>query len=64
MNIDDLTVEQVKEMSAEEVIMWFTEVQKANQVEQARKALLNLLEVRDASENSRTIKFVNSKVVD
>ena len=62
VTVDDLTVEQVKEMSPEEVSFWFGMVQQEEQIKKMRQALINRIEVLEGQRDARTIR-VDSKVV-
>ena len=62
VTVDDLTVEQVKEMSPEEVSFWFGMVQQEEQIKKMRQALINRIEVLEGQRDARTIR-IDSKVV-
>ena len=62
VTVDDLTVEQVKEMSPEEVSFWFGMVQQEEQIKKMRQALINRIEVLESQRDARTIR-IDSKVV-
>ena len=59
----ELTKEMVQEMSGEEVVMWATELQQQEQIDNMRKALLKYVEMRDAERECNTIK-IPSRVVE
>lgn len=60
--IDELEVDDVKEMSDEEVAVLFSVIQQQEQYKKMRQAVLSYLDVRDANENPRTIR-IDSKVI-
>jgi len=62
MDMNDLTKEQVEEMSDEELIYWHGVFNQQNQVVQIRKAMLNFVDVRDAQNGPRI--HVASEVID
>lgn len=63
MNIEDLTKEQIEEMSDDELLVWHQVLEHKNQVAQIRRAMLNFVDVRDAKRKSHRI-HVESEVVD
>lgn len=62
MNLEDLTIEDIKEMEDENVLVCFDVLVKQEEVKAKRQALLKYIDIRDASENPRTIK-IESKVI-
>jgi len=62
MNADELTKEQVEEMSDEEVVFWFKHFAEQEQAAQMRKHMLDQVEIRDSS-GPRTIQ-IDSTVID
>ena len=65
MNPDDLTKEQIKEMSDEEVLMWHRVMEQRNQITQIRSAMLKFVDIRDAQEGPRILPLhVESEVID
>ena len=62
VTIDDLTVEQIKEMSDEEVAFWFGVAQQEEQIKKMRQGLINRVEVLESQRDARTIK-IDSKVI-
>jgi hypothetical protein len=63
MNIEDLTKEQVENMSDEEVALWFGVLQRQNQSKQMRKQLLNVLDIQEAQKDEFPRIHVDSEVV-
>lgn len=63
MLIEDLTMQLIKEMSDEEVAMWFSAVQQQEQVRKMRQALLQFVDLRDNERATNTIK-IPSRVVE
>lgn len=59
---NELTVEDFKEMTPEEVTFWYGVGQQQSQAEQMRKALINNADVKEAERQSNTIK-IDSKVI-
>lgn len=62
MKAGELTKEQIEEMSDEEINLWYNTMQRQAQVNQMRKELLDIVEIREASE-PRVIK-IDSKVIE
>lgn len=62
MRPEDLTKEQVEEMSDDEVNFWCQQFAKQEQTANLRKHMLNQIEIRDTSE-PRVIQ-IDSKVVE
>lgn len=62
MRPEDLTKEQIDEMSDAEVKFWCQQFAEQEQVAKLRQHMLNQVEIREAS-GSRVIK-IDSKVVD
>lgn len=57
MRIEDITKEQVKEMSDEEVRLWFAVAQEQEQTNKMRQGLLKLLDLREVDQQVNTIKI-------
>ena len=62
MNADELTKRQIEEMSDEEINLWYNTMQRQAQVNQMRKELLDIVEIREA--NSPRVIKIDSTVVD
>ena len=63
MNANELTKEQIEEMSDEEINLWYNTMQRQAQVNQMRKELLDIVDVREAQNGPRVIK-IDSKVIE
>lgn len=61
MKAEDLTKEQVEEMSDVEVVYWFKKFTEDEQAAQMRNHMLEQIEIRDANE-PRVIKIDNTVV--
>jgi hypothetical protein len=61
MDMNELTKEQVNEMSDDELMVWHEVFQRQNQVNNVRKGMLEFVEIREASEPK--ILHVDSTVV-
>ncbi len=57
MKVEDLTQEQIKEMSQEELFMWAGEFDKREKADHIRKLMLEQLEIKEGT----IIKFDDAK---
>lgn len=64
MKSEDLTKEQVEEMSDDEVNFWCQQFAKQEQTANLRKHMLNQIEIRDAREPRIIPLHVESEVID
>lgn len=62
MNADELTKEQVADMTDEEVVFWFKKFAEQEQATQMRKHMMDQIEIRDAQNGPRI--HVDSEVID
>lgn len=62
MDIENLTVDSLDDMSDEEITLWFGVLKQQEQIKQMKKMLKDYLEVRDMSDTPRTIK-IDSRIV-
>ncbi|KKM24402.1 hypothetical protein LCGC14_1605450 [marine sediment metagenome] len=61
MDMNDVTREDVKDMSDDELVYWHSVFQKQAQTDAIRKQMLDFIEVRDAK-NPHVIKIDNTVV--
>lgn len=64
MKAEDLTKEQVKKMSDEEIVFWYKQFAEQDQIVEMRRGMLNHIEIREASESRILPLHVDSTVVD
>ena len=62
MNADELTKEQVEEMSDAEVVFWCGQFAEQEKTANMRKYMLTQIEIQDADHQAHTIR-IDSKVV-
>jgi len=59
---DELTIDDLKAMTPEEVTFWFGVGQQKSQAEEMRKALVNMADIKNANRKANTIK-IDSEVL-
>jgi hypothetical protein len=60
MNADELTKEQVNEMSDAEVVFWCTQFAEQERAVQMRQHMLDQIEIRDAEDGPRVLQITDS----
>ena len=62
MDMNEVTKEQINDMSDDELMVWHEVFQRRNQIAQVRKSMLDFVEIREAKKGPRI--HVASKVIE